>query len=170
MPRRTLRSVLRNIVIVLLASGLIYGLAACGHVTGSEGSVSSTTGPTQGVAVEIGASSYGVADTIGVTVRNALPESIVAPDHQTSCTIVQLQLESNGAWQNHGGCAMGIATRRVSLAAGSSAAVKLAPGAGQISAKPWPAGTYRVAFTYQIGAPDTTNPSVTVYSQPFTVS
>ncbi len=125
--------------------------------------------PTQGVVVEVGAASYATTDTIAVTVRNQLGEAIIATDHQTSCTIVQLQAQAHGAWQNVGGCSLGIATRRITLAAGSSTAVQVAPGAGQISAKPWPAGTYRVAFVYQIGATPTSGGGETAYSSPFTV-
>jgi hypothetical protein len=130
----------------------------------------STTGPTQGVVVEVGKPSYATTETIAVTVRNALSASIIATDHQTACTIVQLQIESNGAWQNQGGCALGIATRQVPLAAGSVTPVSVDPAAGQIKARPWPAGSYRVAFTYRTGDIATPSPSVTVYSPIFTVS
>ena len=130
-------------------------------------SATGASGPTQGVVVEVGASSFATTDTIAVTVRNDLGASIIATDHQTSCTIVQLQMQVNGAWQNQGGCALGIATRQVPLAAGSSTAVNVSPSAGQISAKPWPAGSYRVAFTYRASA--NASASDTVYSAPFTV-
>lgn len=165
MPHLDKRSVLCSVVLALLA----FGLAACGHTTGSVGGVN-TTGPTPGVAVEVGAANYAVTDTIAVTVRNQLSAGILATDHQTSCTIVQLQIEVGGAWQNQGGCSLGIATRQMPLAAGSSTAVQVAPGAGQISAKPWPAGTYRVAFTYRVGSLATPGVSETVYSATFTVS
>jgi hypothetical protein len=120
--------------------------------------------------VEVGAPSYAGTDTIAVTVRNNLGINILAPDHQTACAIVQLQIQTGGSWQNQGGCAMGVATRQVVLAAGSATAVQLAPGAGQISAKPWPAGTYRVAFTYVAGPKATSGGGETVYSATFTVS
>lgn len=165
MPRWNMRSALSGVVVALVACSLV----ACGNATGGVGAVG-TAKPTQGVIVEVGAASYATSDTIAVTVRNALAISILATDHQTACTIVQLQIESNGSWQNQGGCAMGIATRQVPLAADSSVAVQLAPTAGQISAKPWPAGTYRVAFTYVAGPNVTAGENHTVYSTPFTVS
>lgn len=165
MLRWSVRSVLCSVVIAALSIGLV----ACGHTGGSVGSMG-TAGPTHGVVVEVGAADYATTDTLAVMVRNELSDSIIATDHQTSCTIVQLQREANGAWQNVGGCSLGLATRRITLAAGSSTAVQVAPGAGQISAKPWSAGTYRIAFTYQPG-PDATSPaSETVYSASFTVS
>ena len=164
MPRWRVRSVLCSV----MAAALAIGLSACGHMGGSVGSVG-TAGPTPGVAVEVGAATYATTDTIAVTVHNELNDGIIGTDHQTSCTIVQLQVQTNGAWQNVGGCSLGMATRRVTLAAGSSTAVQVAPGAGQISAKPWPAGAYRVAFTYQIGSNATPDGSETVYSAPFTV-
>lgn len=164
MPRWTTRGVLWSVIGVALA----VGLSACGHTGGSVDGMGAAP-PTQGVVVEVGAASYATTDTIAVTVRNQLGEAIIATDHQTSCTIVQLQAQANGAWQNVGGCSLGIATRRITLAAGSSTAVQVAPGAGQISAKPWPAGTYRVAFFYQIGANATSGGGETAYSSPFTV-
>jgi hypothetical protein len=153
---------------VLIALSAV-GLSACGHSTEGVEPVS-TTGPTHGVVVEVGASNYSVSDMIAVTVRNELVNEIIATDHQTSCTIVQLQIEANGAWQNQGGCALGMATRMIRLAAGSSTAVQVAPGKGQMTAKPWPAGTYRVSFTYHTGSPIAPGSSVTVVSAPFTVS
>lgn len=163
------RWIRKNVLCGLLIVAPIMSLAACGHAAGEGGvSATGTTGPTQGVVVEVGASSYVATDTIAVTVRNELGASIIATDHQTSCTIVQLQMQVNGAWQNQGGCALGMATRQVPLAAGSSTAVNVSPSAGQISAKPWPAGSYRVAFTYRAGA--NASASDTVYSAPFTVS
>lgn len=159
----------KGVLCGLLIVAPIISLAACGHAAGEGGGVSATgtTGPTQGVVVVVGASSYAATDTIAVTVRNDLGAGIIATDHQTSCTIVQLQMQVNGSWQNQGGCALGIATRQVPLAAGSSTAVSVSPSAGQISAKPWPTGSYRVAFTYRAGA--NSDASDTVYSAPFTV-
>lgn len=151
----------------LVIAASILSLAACGQQAG-EGRGVSSTGPTQGVVVEAGAPSYTTTDTIAVTVRNQLGSSIIATDHQTSCTIVQLQMQVNGAWQNEGGCALGIATRQVTLAAGSSTPVSLSPGAGQIKANPWPVGSYRVAFIYRASAAATA--SDTAYSATFTVS
>ena len=165
MPQWNMRSALSGVMVALIACSL----AACGNATGGVGAVG-TAKPTQGVVVEVGAASYATTDTIAVTVRNELSVSILATDHQTSCTIAQLQIEVNGVWQNQGGCAMGVATRQVPLAAGSATAVQLAPGAGQISAKPWPAGSYRVAFTYVAGSQATAGASQTVYSAPFIVS
>lgn len=167
MPRRSLANLLRCVLIALPTIGLV----ACGSAAQGEFmSGTSTTGPTHGVVVEVGKSTYATTETITVTVRNELGSSIIATDHQTSCTIVQLQTEANGSWQNLGGCAMGIATRQVVVAAGSATPVNVDPAAGQIKVKPWPAGSYRVAFTYRTGSIATPGPSETVYSQNFTVS
>lgn len=156
----------------VLATLIMVGLSACGHV--SEGANSmGTIEPTQGVAVTVGASSYRSSDTITLTVLNQLGAAIVATDHHSSCTIVQLQREVGGEWQDEGGCSLGMATRQIPLAAGSSTSVTVAPGAGQMTTKPWSAGTYRVAFTYLPGPIDgtaTADGSVTVYSATFTVS
>lgn len=168
MPRWNLRSLLRGVVIALPAISLV----ACGSAALGDGAASGTgtTGPTHGVVVDVGKSAYATTETIAVTVRNQLPDSIIATDHQTACTIVQLQIESNGSWQNQGGCALGIATRQVVVAAASAMPVNVDPAAGQIKVKPWPAGSYRIAFTYRTGSIATPGPSETVYSQTFTVS
>ena len=161
-----LRSILCGVVVALP----LVALVACGDAAQGGGNSVATAGPTQGVVVEVGANTYTTTSAITVAVRNQLGSDIVATDHQTSCTIVQLQIETNGSWQNQGGCSLGIATRQIPLKAGSDTAVTLTPGAGQISAKPWPAGSYRVAFTYRIGAIATPGASETVYSAPFTIS
>ncbi len=171
MPRWIVKSVLCGVMVAMAA----FGLVACGHVSEGGETVGTTeptgtTGPTQGVVVEVGGVSYATTDTIAVTVRNELGSGIVATDHQTACTIVQLQIQINGVWQNQGGCSLGIATRQIPLAAGSVTAVQVAPGAGQISARPWPTGVYRIAFTYVVGPTATAGASETVYSAPFNVS
>jgi hypothetical protein len=150
----------------LILAALIVGLSGCGQTSPSGGS----TGSSGGVSVDVGSGTYATTAAITATVHNALSESILATDHQTSCTIVQLQRQVNSVWQNQGGCALGIATRRVTLAAGSSTVVQVAPGAGQLSTSPWPTGAYRIAFTFQTGPLSTSVPSMTVYSPTFTVS
>lgn len=160
---------IRSMLWCVVAALPLVALVACGHAAQGGGNSVATSGPTQGVVVEVGATSYATTSAIVVTVRNRLGSDIVATDHQTSCTIVQLQIEADGSWQNQGGCALGIATRQIPLKAGSDTAVTLTPGAGQISAKPWPAGSYRVAFTYRIGVIATPSASETVYSAPFTI-
>lgn len=165
MRERIRRGALRGAMVALF----VIGLTACGHAREGAGTVG-TTPPTQGVVVQLDAASYGPSDTITLTVLNQLSAAIVATDHHSSCTIVQLQREVGGAWQDEGGCALGMVTRQISLAAGSATRVTVAPGAGQMSVKPWPAGTYRVSFTYQPGPPGaTTTEGTTVYSVTFAV-
>ncbi len=167
MPQAKARHYVRGVMCCVLTLLAISGLAACRQTTGGTGGTDSVNspGPTHGVVVEVGAATYHVNDTINVNVKNELTADITVTDHQTSCTIVQLQIQTSAGWQNQGGCAMGVATRRMPMKAGNTTAVALSPSAGQISVKPWPAGTYRIAFTYQIGEAA----SETVYSAPFTI-
>ena len=167
MPHATARPYVRGLMCCVLTLLAICTLAACRQTTGVTGGTGnmSAPGPTHGVVVEVGAATYHVNDTINVNVKNALTADITATDHQTSCTIVQLQMQTSTGWQNQGGCAMGTPTRRMPMKAVNTTAVALSPSAGQISAKPWPAGTYRVAFTYQIGE----GASETVVSSTFTI-
>jgi hypothetical protein len=165
MRERVKRGALRGVIIALF----VIGLTACGQAREGAGTVG-TTPPTQGVVVQLDATSYGPSDPITLTVLNHLSAAIVATDHHSSCTIVQLQREVGGVWQDEGGCALGMVTRQIPLAAGSATRVTVAPGAGQMSVKPWTAGTWRVAFTWQpgpVGA--TTAEGTTVYSTTFSV-
>lgn len=162
----------KSVLFALITLALVaVTVTACGYSVGSGGPTvgTPTTGPTQGIVVEVGAVTYGTGDTIAVTVRNNLSSDIIATDHQTSCTIVRLQMQVSGTWQDQGGCTMGIATRRVTLAAGSSTSVQVTPGGGQLSSKPWTAGTYRVAFAYQPAGSSPSADAQINYSAQFTV-
>lgn len=118
---------------------------------------------------------YGTTDTITVTVTNRHDYDIFAANHQTACTLVTLQRNDNGTWAPVGGCSESTVTALVPLGAGASSAFRLPPGGGGLKPAPWPAGTYRVVFTYTAkatssavgGAPATG--FRTVYSATFTV-
>lgn len=107
---------------------------------------SSLGSPTGRVTVTLGATHYAPTDTIGVTIDNGTTASISTADHQTECKEVSLQQLVNGAWQTQRECPLLSPTRLVILAPGITPQ-PLAPGS-----TPWPAGTYRVAFAYFVGA------------------
>ena len=165
---------------------LLLLLSACGVSTTSTGGAAQGTGtasstmtpggtnvsttPTDAVALTPDHSTYTASSTIVVTVTNNRDTSIFTFDHQTSCTILVLQRQDASGWKNVGGCAMGIATRRVEIKAGETMKIALAPGAGQIHATPWAAGTYRATVHYTLPGQDVGAAGVTVATPTFTVA
>ena len=126
--------------------------------------------PTDAVTLTPDHSSYSASSTITVSVTNHRDTSIFTFDHQTSCTILSLQRQAASGWQNVGGCAMGIAMRRVEIKAGETMKIALSPGAGQIHATPWPAGTYQAVLRYTLSGQSVGAAGVTVATPTFTVA
>lgn len=105
------------------------------------------------VTISLDKPQYHAGDLALVMIANGLAQTISATDHHTSCSLVTLEQQVNGAWQPIGLCHLLTPTRLVEIVPGSVTAQKIG-----ISGT---AGTYRVAFGYG---------SQTVYSQTFTVS
>jgi hypothetical protein len=112
---------------------------------------------------------YSSNESIRVTISNGFAVTIYATDHHTACSYVDLQHLENGSWQVVGKCALMTPTRIVPLAAGSMTTQLLAPGVSQISAAPWSAGIYRIAFAYFVGGDEAIGKSTVVYSADFTI-
>jgi len=124
---------------VLVGLALCLLLAACGQTTSS----SLAPGSSGSVQVTAGASSYQRGDTISVTIANQGSGDIFAADHQSQCTIVQLQMQSGNSWRQMGKCAVMTPTRMHQIGHGASQVVTLtAPNDG------WTTGTYRVSLAY----------------------
>jgi hypothetical protein len=111
--------------------------------------------PTQAIALSSDRTHYTSSSTITVTLTNQYLTSIITFDHQSGCTILTLQRQTNSGWQPVGACAMGRATRQITIAAGETIQIMLAPGAGQLQARLWPTGTYRAVFHYTLPEQDT---------------
>jgi hypothetical protein len=170
-PRNTRRGLRSKIaaVFVALPLGVAFLLTACGIPANTSGandalSAASTASPgrkpvtanppANAVSLSSDHASYTPASTIVVTLSNTLATSVRTFDHQTNCTIVTLQRQTTSGWTNVGGCAMMIATRIVEITTGETRKIALSPGAGQIHATPWPAGTYRVVLHYALPGQD----------------
>lgn len=110
--------------------------------------VTSTESPVSDVTLSTDNTTYSPSSTITVVLVNHRSSRIVTYDHQTSCTILTLQRQTATGWQNVGGCALGIATRQVTIDAGQTMKIALSPGGGQIRATPWPTGTYRAVLSF----------------------
>ncbi len=172
-----------------VALAALLGLAACGVSAGSgtptgvprtplpvapTAAATQTAGSTGAVTVVVDRQRYGQSDTIVVTVTNGLLRDILAPNHQTGCTIVGLEVFVNGSWKAAGGCDLGIKTALIPVRAGTTTTLQLAPGGGMLRPAPWAAGTYRAVFRYMVsnaGAEGTPPLAAinTAYSATFTV-
>ncbi|HEV7127155.1 MAG TPA: hypothetical protein VGN32_06915 [Ktedonobacterales bacterium] len=122
------------------------------------------------VTVTLDGSQYTSGAVVVATILNGLPTTIVATDHQSECTMVQVQRNVNGGWVVMNRCLEMTLTRMIPLAAGSATVVRLAPRAEQSTAASWPAGAYRIAFSYFTGTVGEPGAGTTVYSATFTVA
>jgi hypothetical protein len=130
--------------------------AACGT-----SSPSATKDP---VMLTIMALSYGPSDTIQVTLKNGSNGTIYFSDHNTNCTIIQLQVMYSGSsdWQPVQNCAQYSASTLHVLDKGESVPVPLLPLAGF-----WQIGTYEATLSYAT-SPDA--PLKTISSARFSVA
>lgn len=178
-----------RLALLALALALVMLLAACGVTTSSPGGVSgggtptsaptpaatsagtprSTTIPASEVTLRTDQTAYKASSTIIVTLTNHRSTSIFAFDHQTSCTILNLQRQTASGWENTGGCALGRVTQRIEIKAGATMKITLAPDAGQIRATPWPAGTYHAVLRYFLPGQDMGAAGTTVTTPTFTI-
>jgi hypothetical protein len=169
--RRPLRRVIGGmapLVLVLL-------LAACGVTTTSDqqpgsatnGALTPTTSsatsggtpvssvpPTDAVTLSSDRRSYTTSSTITVTLINHRSTSIFTFDHQTSCTIIALQRQTDTGWKITGECLLESPTKLVEIKAGQTMKIALAPGTGAIRPTPWPSGTYRAVLQYALSGQD----------------
>lgn len=114
------------------------------------------------VTVTLSSGHYGAGQAVTAFINNGLSTPISAADHQSACTMVGLQRNVNGAWQEVGECRTETVTRIVPINAGTSVAQPLGGS--------WPAGTYRIAFSYVVGSDDTApGPGGDVFSATFTI-
>lgn len=87
-----------------------------------------STGP---VTLHVGATTYHSTDTISVTLSNQSTGVIYFPDHLTNCSVILLQHQVNGGWQNINVCKLMTPTVLHKLEAGKSLTVDLtSPSSG----------------------------------------
>jgi hypothetical protein len=155
--------------------GMVLGLsvlAGCGVSgmagTGGGGTPSPGTTTPSPITVNPDKQRYARSDSIVVTIVNGSSTAIVAPDHQSNCTVVTLEGRTGQSWQPENPCKLMIATRLIPIVPGATLVQQLHPQGG--SPPGWATGTYRVAFTYYVGTPENFSGSTTtIYSATFTV-
>jgi len=108
------------------------------------------------VSLHVGATSYHPTETISVILSNQSTQAISFPDHLTDCTVIQLQRQVHGNWENVHTCLLLTPTRLHRLDAGKRLTVALVSSA----ARPWALGLYhatlRYSTTQSFGGPTTT--------------
>src|SRR5215470_10732801 len=123
---------------LLLITGLMLIpvlLAGCGQQRSTGGGTHATPTPTPvpspaviktplprawtgAVNLRVGATSYHPTATISVTLSNQRTQTIYFPDHLTNCTVIQLQRQVDGNWENVHACLLLTLTRLHRLDAG----------------------------------------------------
>ena len=102
--------------------------------------------------------------TFDVTLGNRDNQTIYFADHLTNCSVILLQMQVNGKWEDMDNFGLGILSAWHTLDAGKQLTVKLAPLAGVL----WPAGLYRAKVRYR---PSNNFISlITIYSAGFEVN
>lgn len=178
---------------IVLASVLV--IASCGQTTtpsSRQSSIESNQTPTAtstvsqaGATVTSGANPppiagsvtltldqqrYTAASLIIVTIHNGTQRAIWAMDHQTSCTVLVLERQSQGRWYRVGQCALATPTRPVSIQPGGSLVQRLSSYQEMNTGAGWQTGSYRTTLTYHVGDDTTslTGGSV-IHSTAFTI-
>jgi hypothetical protein len=99
-----------------------------------------STGP---VTLRVGATTYHTTDTISFTLSNQSTRAIYFPDHLTNCTVILLQHQVNGGWQNINVCKLMTPTGLHKLESGKSLTVDLTS-----SSSAWAVGLFRAMLRY----------------------
>lgn len=146
---------------------ILLFLAGCGSNMGSGGTpppIGSATPPSiVPVILQVGAASYQAGSTISVTIKNQSTQAISFADHQTNCSVLQLERHAGTSWEQVAPCKLMIATRLHTLKAGEVLNVTLtAPGQ-------WPKGTYRARLDFWFGSGTGSGAPTTVSSSGFRV-
>jgi hypothetical protein len=150
---------------------LLLALWGCGSTSGGGDSNpdTSTSGP---VSISTDHATYAPHDTIAVSITNHLQTSIYAFDTRASCTILDLQVQVNGAWQNSqvARCALGRRAQRVEIPAGKTYKATIHAGTPGVNSAGFPAGTYRLVLNYSTSPSGMAQATTTIYSASIVVA
>ena len=132
--------------------GVSLLLAGCGSLAATN-STTPTSGP---VTVSTDHTTYTPTDTMLVTVHNTHSTPIYALDTLSSCSILSLQYQVNGAWQSSqvAQCPLKRRAQLVKIDAGATYTANISAGYPGMKPLTFPTGSYRLVLVY------TTTPSV----------
>jgi hypothetical protein len=142
--------------------GLTAGALIAGCTTGTTTPPNLPPASIGPVTLAVGATLYHRGDTIWVAIANQDASPIYFQDHQTDCTVLQLQIQTASGWQVVGTCAVSTPTGWHTLGPSESQVVVLPPSGGG-----WAEGIYRAVLTYY-PAPSVSGGTI-VYSAGFQV-
>jgi hypothetical protein len=94
------------------------------------------------------------SDAVVFTLKNQTSQEILFSDHLSECTVLVLQVQSpanSGLWEAVAPCKLMTPTRLLTLGAGKSLTITLAPPGGQ-----WTPGLYRALLNYAPSGADHT--------------
>jgi hypothetical protein len=149
---------------------LFFALSGCSSTSGSGDNGTSTSGP---VSIVTDHTTYMPTDSIHVTVVNNLQTSIFAYDTRASCSILDLQMQANGVWQdtNIARCPLGRPAMRVEVPAGHTYSATIQAGSPGITQASFPTGSYRLVLSYSTSATSLPQQNTTtIYSATFSVA
>ena len=144
---------LRYIIFVLGISLLFMG---CGTMSNTNTSTSATATPGSGqVVITTDHTTYSPSDAIVVTVKNTRSTPIYAMDTLSSCSILSLEQQVNGAWQASqvAQCPIKRPARPVKIDAGATYTATITAGYPGLQQRTFPVGSYQLVLSY------TTSPS-----------
>jgi hypothetical protein len=100
------------------------------------------------VTVNPDKNSYGVADAITAVITNGLNQPITVEDMKSYCTIIRLQRQDGGNWEDVGECLMRRRSFMVTIGAGETRRITLLPGQNANTQKR--TGVYRMLLDYAV--------------------
>ena len=130
------------IIVAIIVSGC--GSHDLGKKSSNASYTTTTSTPEQKmVTITVPNSKQALGKTISVVLTNRGTETILIPNGQTNCTIVLLELSTNGGWQAIDKCVLETHSVKQSLKSGEHLTVQLTP-----QGTPWSAGPYRAVIQY----------------------
>lgn len=119
-----------------------------------------TTGP---IVITTDHSVYKSTEFVRVTIHNTLSMTIYARDTKASCSILDLQVSTNGNWQpaSVARCGLSRPSQEVSIAPAGTYSTTIQANVAGLDNAVFPAGTYRLLLSYATtpGKPNLALPS-----------
>lgn len=136
-------------------------------------SVSSTALTPGQVKLVLNKTQYAPDEVVTVSILNGLTSNIYTTNHQSACSILLIEWQSNTGWVTIGRCLVETPTGEVLLRAGSTTTLQFKP----LSATPrptstdlWRTGTYRVTLFYHPAPDESSVQGLHAQSVEFTIS
>jgi hypothetical protein len=164
---------MRHLAGVALLGGL-FALTACTGVSGQDGSSNTSPSTDTGgpVSIRTDHAQYASRDAIQVTVTNHTQQAIYAWDTKASCSILDLEIQYGGAWQQsaEAQCAIKRAAAPVKIDPGTTYSATIRAGLLPTSDMAFTGGGYRLKLAYGSSPTAADSAATVVYSALLTVT